>query len=64
MFTCTPAGFRCEMKTSVPNGGRVARLRLETLKKDFKEASISTLFEVGKKLLEGYTKQKLESLLK
>jgi hypothetical protein len=34
-----------------------------TLKKDFKDASISTLWDVSKKLLEGYTKKKIEGIL-
>ncbi len=34
-----------------------------TLKKDFKDASINTLWDVSKKLLEGYAKKKVEGLL-
>ena len=34
-----------------------------TLKRDFKEASVDTFFSVGKKLLEGYVKKKVEGLL-
>jgi hypothetical protein len=33
-----------------------------TIKRDFKDASIDTLWQVSKKLLEGYTKKKLESV--
>jgi len=35
-----------------------------TLKRDFKDASINTLWDVAKKLLEGYTRSKIEGLLK
>jgi hypothetical protein len=35
-----------------------------TLKRDFKDASVNTLWDVSKKLLEGYTKKKIEELLK
>ena len=35
-----------------------------TIKRDFKEASVSTLYEVGRRLLEGYTRNKIERLLK
>jgi hypothetical protein len=34
-----------------------------TLKRDFKDASVNTLWDVSKKLLEGYTKKKIEALL-
>jgi hypothetical protein len=34
-----------------------------TLKRDFKDASVSTLWDVSKKLLEGYTRKKIEALL-
>jgi hypothetical protein len=34
-----------------------------TIKKDFKEAGIDTLWKVSKELLEGYTKKKLAALL-
>jgi hypothetical protein len=34
-----------------------------TIKKDFKEASLDTLWKVSKELLEGYTKKKLGELL-
>ncbi|RAP58134.1 DUF2513 domain-containing protein [Oleiagrimonas sp. MCCC 1A03011] len=33
-----------------------------TIKKDFKEASIETLWQVSKDLLEGYTKKKIATL--
>lgn len=35
----------------------------ETLKSEFKDASISTIVRVSKELLENYTKQKITSLL-
>jgi hypothetical protein len=35
-----------------------------TLKRDFKEASVNTLWDVSIKLLEGYTRNKIERLLK
>jgi len=34
-----------------------------TLKRDFKDASVSTLWDVSKRLLEGYTRKKIEALL-
>jgi Hypothetical protein (DUF2513) len=34
-----------------------------TLKKDFKDASLSTLWDVSKKLLEGFAKKKIEGIL-
>jgi len=34
-----------------------------TIKSDFKDASISTLWDVSKELLEGYTKKKIEALI-
>lgn len=34
-----------------------------TLKKDFKDASISTRWDVSKKLLDGFAKKKVESIL-
>ena len=34
-----------------------------TLKKDFKDASISTMWDVSKKLLEGFAKKKVEAIL-
>lgn len=34
-----------------------------TVKSEFKEASMSTMYNVSKKLLEGYTKKKLTELL-
>lgn len=34
-----------------------------TLKKDFKDASISTLWDVSKKLLENFTRKKIEGIL-
>lgn len=36
----------------------------ETLKTSFKDASLGTVVDVGKKLLEGYLKQKAEALIK
>ncbi|MCP4176600.1 MAG: DUF2513 domain-containing protein [bacterium] len=35
----------------------------DTIKKEFKDASIGTLWKVSKELLEGYTKKKLKELL-
>ena len=35
----------------------------ETIKTNFKEASIETLWKVSKELLEGYTKKKISALL-
>jgi ABC-type sulfate transport system permease component len=35
-----------------------------TIKRSFKEASISTLWNVSQKLIEAYTKKKIEALLK
>ena len=35
----------------------------ETIKTDFKEASIETLWKVSKELLEGYTKKKISAIL-
>jgi hypothetical protein len=35
----------------------------QTLKTNFKDASIKTLWEVGKKVFEGYAQKKVESLL-
>jgi hypothetical protein len=34
-----------------------------TIKKDFKDASISTLWDVSKKLLDGFVKKKIEGIL-
>jgi hypothetical protein len=34
-----------------------------TIKRDFKDASVNTLWDVSKKLLEGYTRKKIEALL-
>jgi hypothetical protein len=34
-----------------------------TLKKDFKDAGVSTMWDVSKKLLEGYAKKKVEGIL-
>lgn len=35
-----------------------------TLKRDFKEGSLSTLFDISKQLLKGYLKQKADALIK
>jgi hypothetical protein len=35
-----------------------------TLKRDFRDASVNTLWDVSTKLLEGYTRKKIEGLLK
>jgi hypothetical protein len=35
-----------------------------TIKRDFKDASVSTLLDVSKKLLEGFAKKKIEALIK
>jgi hypothetical protein len=34
-----------------------------TLKRDFKDASVNTLLDVSKRLLEGYIRKKIETLL-